>query len=158
MGILERAADLAELGRVGQREAQLFPRNRSFPEALAKIAVLIPCYNEELTIGAVVRDFRAALPGAEIFVYDNNSRDGTSAAARAAGVEPRREPLAGKGNVVRRMFADVEADVYVLVHGDATHHAPKRARDGPPPLFRATRHGRGPTPPRRRRGRLSRRP
>ncbi|MFZ2106440.1 MAG: glycosyltransferase family 2 protein [Roseiarcus sp.] len=124
MGILERAADLAELGRVGQREAQLFPRNRSFPEALTRIAVLIPCYNEELTIGAVVRDFRAALPGAEIFVYDNNSRDGTSAAARAAGVEPRREPLAGKGNVVRRMFADVEADVYVLVDGDATYHAP----------------------------------
>ena len=99
-------------------------RNRSAPEALTKIAVLIPCYNEELTIGAVVCDFRAALPGAEIFVYDNNSRDGTSAAARAAGVEPRREPLAGKGNVVRRMFADVEADIYVLVDGDATYHAP----------------------------------
>ncbi len=124
MGVVERAADLAELGRVGQREAQLFPRNRSFPEALTRIAVLIPCYNEELTIGAVVRDFRAALPDAEIFVYDNNSRDGTSAAARAAGVEPRREPLAGKGNVVRRMFADVEADIYVLVDGDATYHAP----------------------------------
>src|SRR5271154_3402795 len=124
MGIVERAADLAELGRVGQREAQLFPRNRAFPEALTRIAVLIPCYNEALTIGAVVRDFRAALPDAEIFVYDNNSRDGTSAAARAAGVEPRKEPLAGKGNVVRRMFADVEADVYVLVDGDATYHAP----------------------------------
>src|SRR5271156_5897573 len=85
MGIVERAADLAEIGRVGQREAQLFPRNRSFPEALTRIAVLIPCYNEALTIGAVVRDFRAALPDAESFVYDNNSRDGTSAAARAGG-------------------------------------------------------------------------
>src|SRR5271169_2974811 len=121
MGIVERVAGL-DRGR--QFEAQLFSPNRSSPEALTKIAVLIPCYNEELTVGAVVRDFRAALPGAEIYVYDNNSRDGTSAAARAAGVEPRREPLAGKGNVVRRMFADVEADVYVLVDGDATYHAP----------------------------------
>ena len=108
----------------GSRETQLSSPNRSSPEAPTKIAVLIPCYNEELTVGAVVRDFRAALPGAEIFVYDNNSRDGTAAAARAAGVEPRREPLAGKGNVVRRMFADVEADIYVLVDGDATYHAP----------------------------------
>jgi len=89
-----------------------------------KIAVLIPCYNEALTVGAVVRDFRAALPEAEIYVYDNNSRDGTAQAARAAGVEPRLEPLQGKGNVVRRMFADVEADVYVLVDGDATYDAP----------------------------------
>ncbi len=89
-----------------------------------KIAVLIPCYNEATTIGAVIAGFRAALPGADIFVYDNNSRDGTAAAARAAGVEPRLEPLQGKGNVVRRMFADIEADVYVLVDGDATYHAP----------------------------------
>jgi hypothetical protein len=89
-----------------------------------KIAVLIPCYNEEQTIGAVVRDFRAALPGADIFVYDNNSKDGTAAAARAVGIEPRRESQPGKGNVVRRMFADVEADIYVLVDGDATYHAP----------------------------------
>jgi glycosyltransferase involved in cell wall biosynthesis len=88
-----------------------------------KIAVLIPCHDEALTVGAVVRDFRAALPDAGIYVYDNNSRDGTAAAARAAGVEPRFEPLAGKGNVVRRMFADVEADVYLLVDGDATYHA-----------------------------------
>src|SRR6202051_1713678 len=112
MGIVEHAADLSELGRVGTREAHLFPRNRSIPEALTRIAVLIPCYNEELTIGAVVRDFRAALPDAEIFVYDNNSRDGTSAAARAAGVEPRREPLGRQGHVVRRMFADGDADIY----------------------------------------------
>ena len=89
-----------------------------------KIAVLIPCYNEATTIGTVIADFRAALPEAEIFVYDNNSRDGTAEAARAAGVKPRLEPLQGKGNVVRRMFADIEADVYLLVDGDATYHAP----------------------------------
>ncbi len=88
-----------------------------------KIAVLIPCYNEEHTIGTVVRDFRAALPGAAIYIYDNNSTDETAAAARAAGVEPRLEQLQGKGNVVRRMFADIEADIYVLVDGDATYHA-----------------------------------
>ncbi len=88
-----------------------------------RISVLIPCFNEELTIGAVVREFRAALPNAEICVYDNNSRDATTAAARKAGVEPRLELLQGKGNVVRRMFADVEADIYVLVDGDATYDA-----------------------------------
>ena len=88
-----------------------------------QVAVLIPCYNEATTIGAVVADFRAALPTAEIYVYDNNSKDGTAEAARAAGAETRREPLQGKGNVVRRMFADIEADVYVLVDGDATYHA-----------------------------------
>lgn len=89
-----------------------------------KTAVLIPCYNEATTIARVVGDFRAALPQAEIYVYDNNSRDGTARAARAAGIEPRFEPAQGKGNVVRRMFADVEADVYVLVDGDATYDAP----------------------------------
>jgi glycosyltransferase involved in cell wall biosynthesis len=89
-----------------------------------KIAVLIPCHNEAQTIARVIGEFRAALPRAEIYVYDNNSRDGTADAARAAGVAPRFEPAQGKGNVVRRMFADVEADVYVLVDGDATYHAP----------------------------------
>ncbi len=88
-----------------------------------KIAVLIPCHNEAPTIGRVVRDFRAALPRADIYVYDNNSSDRTAEAARAAGVAPRFEPSQGKGNVVRRMFADVEADVYVLVDGDATYDA-----------------------------------
>ncbi|MCB5944484.1 glycosyltransferase [Acidocella sp. KAb 2-4] len=88
-----------------------------------RIAVLIPCFNEEVAIGAVVRDFRAALPGAEIFVYDNNSRDGTAAAAAAAGAAVRREILQGKGHVVRRMFADIEADAYVLVDGDGTYDA-----------------------------------
>jgi glycosyltransferase involved in cell wall biosynthesis len=88
-----------------------------------KIAVLIPCHNEAPTIGQVVRDFRAAAPQADIYVYDNNSSDRTAEAAREAGVAPRFEPRQGKGNVVRRMFADVEADVYVLVDGDATYDA-----------------------------------
>jgi glycosyltransferase involved in cell wall biosynthesis len=89
-----------------------------------KTAVLIPCRNEATTIGQVIAAFRAALPLAEIYVYDNNSHDGTAEAARAAGVAPRFEPAPGKGNVVRRMFADIEADVYVLVDGDATYHPP----------------------------------
>ena len=89
-----------------------------------RIAVLIPCYNEELTIGLMIASFRAVLPGAEIFVYDNNSTDGTAAAARAAGVGPRLETLPGQGHVVRRMFAAVEADVYILVDGDGTYDVP----------------------------------
>src|SRR4051812_11858265 len=89
-----------------------------------KIAVLIPCYNEEAAIAAVVRDFRAALPHATIYVYDNNSKDKTVEVAAAAGAVVRREPLQGKGNVVRRMSADIEADMYVLVDGDDTYHAP----------------------------------
>lgn len=89
-----------------------------------KTAVLIPCYNEEAAIASVVRDFRAALPEAAIYVYDNNSKDRTVEVAKAAGAIVRREPLQGKGNVVRRMFADIDADVYVLVDGDDTYHAP----------------------------------
>ncbi|MEW5728728.1 MAG: glycosyltransferase family 2 protein [Pseudomonadota bacterium] len=89
-----------------------------------KVAVLVPCYNEELAVVQVVRDFRAALPDATVFVYDNNSKDRTAEVARDAGAVVRSEPLQGKGNVVRRMFADVEADVYVMVDGDATYHAP----------------------------------
>lgn len=89
-----------------------------------KIAVLIPCYNEEHSITQVVRDFRAALPDALIHVYDNNSRDRTVELARDAGAMVRHEPLQGKGNVVRRMFSDIEADIYVMVDGDATYHAP----------------------------------
>jgi glycosyltransferase involved in cell wall biosynthesis len=89
-----------------------------------RIAVLVPCYNEELAIAQVVNDFRAQLPAATIFVFDNNSSDGTVAAARAAGAEVFREPHQGKGHVVRRMFTDVEADIYVLVDGDATYDAP----------------------------------
>jgi glycosyltransferase involved in cell wall biosynthesis len=87
------------------------------------VAVLIPCHNEEAAIGNVVRDFRTALPHAMIFVYDNNSSDRTMAIARAAGAIVRSEPLQGKGNVVRRMFADIEADVFVLVDGDDTYDA-----------------------------------
>jgi len=89
-----------------------------------KTAVLIPCYNEEAAVAAVVRDFRAALPDAALYVYDNNSKDRTAEIAAAAGAVVRRETLQGKGNVVRRMFADIDADVYVMVDGDDTYHAP----------------------------------
>ena len=90
---------------------------------MSSTAVLIPCFNEEATIAKVVTDFRAALPNARIFVYDNNSSDATGDVARAAGAVVRFEPLPGKGNVVRRMFADVDADVYILVDGDDTYDA-----------------------------------
>jgi hypothetical protein len=88
-----------------------------------RIAVLIPCFNEGATIATVVRDFAAALPSARVFVYDNNSTDDTAEVARAAGAIVRREPMQGKGYVVRRMFADIDADVYVMVDGDATYEA-----------------------------------
>jgi glycosyltransferase involved in cell wall biosynthesis len=88
-----------------------------------RIAVLVPCYNEASTVARVVADFRAALPGATICVYDNRSTDGTGDIARAAGAVVRREPRPGKGAVVRRMFADVDADIYVLTDGDATYDA-----------------------------------
>ena len=88
-----------------------------------KIAVLVPCYNEEAAIATVVGDFRAALPGTVIYVYDNNSKDGTGRCAREAGAVVRNESRQGKGNVVRRMFADIEADIYVLVDGDDTYDA-----------------------------------
>jgi glycosyltransferase involved in cell wall biosynthesis len=89
----------------------------------AKIAVLIPCYNEEAAIPKVIRDFKQAVPAAAIYVFDNNSTDKTRAVALAAGAIVRNESLQGKGHVVRRMFADVEADVYVLVDGDDTYDA-----------------------------------
>ncbi|MCL6636865.1 MAG: glycosyltransferase family 2 protein [Alicyclobacillus sp.] len=88
-----------------------------------KIAVLIPCYNEELTIAKVVQDFRRELPEAEIYVYDNNSSDRTAEQAARAGAVVRREPRQGKGNVVRSMFRDVQADIYVMVDGDDTYPA-----------------------------------
>jgi glycosyltransferase involved in cell wall biosynthesis len=87
------------------------------------VAVLVPCYNEEGAIAKVVADFRAALPDAALYVYDNNSTDGTVAAAEKAGAAVRHETYQGKGHVVRRMFNDVEADVYLLVDGDATYDA-----------------------------------
>ncbi|MET4260217.1 glycosyltransferase involved in cell wall biosynthesis [Bradyrhizobium sp. S3.12.5] len=92
--------------------------------AQSRIAVLVPCYNEEAAVATVVADFRKALPAAEIYVYDNNSRDRTAAVAHEAGAIVRSERRQGKGHVVRRMFADVEADIYVLVDGDATYDAP----------------------------------
>jgi glycosyltransferase involved in cell wall biosynthesis len=91
--------------------------------AAPRIAVLIPCYNEEVAIPRVVQAFRTALPGAAIYVYDNNSKDRTVEVARAAGAVVRTEMLQGKGHVVRRMFADIEADIYVLVDGDDTYEA-----------------------------------
>lgn len=87
------------------------------------IAVLIPCLNESASIAKVIADFRSSLPEAQIFVYDNGSTDETMSRARAAGAVVRREAMRGKGNVVRRMFADVEADVFVLVDGDDTYDA-----------------------------------
>ncbi len=90
---------------------------------MARVAVLVPCYNEEVAIGQVVREFRSALPDAVVYVYDNNSQDRTIAVAREAGAVVRSERLQGKGNVIRRMFADIEADAYVLVDGDATYDA-----------------------------------
>ncbi|MDB5177135.1 MAG: glycosyl transferase [Candidatus Saccharibacteria bacterium] len=88
-----------------------------------QVAVIVPCYNEAQTIKKVVKDFKKALPGATIFVFDNNSSDETSRVAREAGAEVRFVALPGKGNVVRRMFADVDADVYLMVDGDATYDA-----------------------------------
>jgi glycosyltransferase involved in cell wall biosynthesis len=88
-----------------------------------RVAVIVPCYNEAVAIPKVIADLRAALPEARIYVFDNNSKDGTAAVARAAGAEVRRENLQGKGHVVRRAFADVEADIYVLVDGDDTYDA-----------------------------------
>jgi len=93
-----------------------------------RVAVLVPCFNEEAAVATVVTDFRKALPAAAIYVYDNNSKDRTIEVARAAGAEVRSERRQGKGNVVRRMFADIDADIYVLVDGDATYDAPSAPR------------------------------
>lgn len=89
---------------------------------IERIAVVIPCHNEEIGIARVTEDFRRVLPSAEIYVYDNASTDRTAEVARAAGAIARHEPRKGKGNVVRRMFADVDADIYVMVDGDATYN------------------------------------
>jgi glycosyltransferase involved in cell wall biosynthesis len=88
-----------------------------------RLAVVLPCFNEEAAVTQVISDFRNALPGAEIYVFDNNSSDKTAQTARNAGAIVRRVNLPGKGNVVRRMFADVDADIYVMADGDATYHA-----------------------------------
>ena len=122
------------------------PATRADDKASApSVAVIVPCYNEEAAIKTVVRDFRKALPDATIYVYDNASTDRTVAVARSAGAVVVREPLRGKGNVVRRMFADVDADVYVLVDGDDTYDASvapklvKRLVDGQLDMVNASR-------------------
>lgn len=89
-----------------------------------KVALVVPCFNEEVAIGTVIRDFRQAMPSLDIYVFDNASTDRTAEVASAAGAKVVHVPLRGKGNVVRRMFADVDADIYVMVDGDATYHAP----------------------------------
>lgn len=88
-----------------------------------KVAVLIPCYNEELTIKKVIEDFRKELPDADIYVYDNNSTDNTNQIAREAGAIVKKEPRQGKGHVVRQMFFDIDADYYLMVDGDDTYPA-----------------------------------
>jgi hypothetical protein len=123
----------------------------SFPEPAAmrqlRIAVLIPCYNESLTIGEVV-PASAALPTARIYVYDNNSRDDTAMRAMLAGATVFRERRQGKGNVVRRMFADIEADIYLMADGDGTYAPEDAERPDQHADHRARRHG-GRHPPRR---------
>lgn len=96
--------------------------------AALRVAVLVPCFNEEAAVATVVADFKKALPAADIYVYDNNSSDRTVEVARAAGAEVRSERRQGKGHVVRRMFADIDADIYLLVDGDATYDAPSAPR------------------------------
>jgi glycosyltransferase involved in cell wall biosynthesis len=88
-----------------------------------RIAVIVPCYNEALTIGNIVRDFNTCLPQAAVYVFDNNSSDATIEVAKQAGAIVRSVPLQGKGNVIRRMFADVDADIYIMVDGDDTYDA-----------------------------------
>src|SRR3954464_5229984 len=96
--------------------------------AALRVAVLVPCFNEEAAVATVVADFKKALRAADIYVYDNNSKDRTVEVARAAGAEVRSERRQGKGHVVRRMFADIDADIYVLVDGDATYAAASAPR------------------------------
>jgi len=116
--LVRRGADGDRLLEPARRSEEHSPA-----EGAGRIAVLIPCFNEAATIATVVRSFKAAVPAADIYVYDNNSTDQTISLSEAAGATVRREPLQGKGNVVRRMFADVEADVYVMVDGDSTYDA-----------------------------------
>ena len=97
------------------------PRRPGFSVSGLRIAVLLPCYNEEAAIAQTVGGFRGALPEAQVYVYDNNSSDRTREVAAEAGAIVRTERMQGKGNVVRRMFADIEADIYVMADGDATY-------------------------------------
>src|SRR5688572_15227332 len=105
------------------RPQEPFVEARPIAAVAPRIAVLLPCYNEEAAIAQTVIRFKAALPDAEIYVYDNNSTDRTCQVAEAAGAIVRAERMQGKGHVVRRMFADVEADIYVMADGDATYDA-----------------------------------
>jgi hypothetical protein len=120
------SGDLASLAKALDR----FTREEHPASAATtpRIAVLVPCYNEEAAVGKVVADFRSSLPSAQIYVYDNNSSDRTVDVAREAGAQVRRERRQGKGHVVKRMFADIDADIYVLVDGDATYDAPSARR------------------------------
>ncbi|NDE90235.1 MAG: glycosyltransferase [Alphaproteobacteria bacterium] len=119
--------------------------NPNIAASVPSIAVIIPCYNEEATIANVVRDFASVLPGAQLYVYDNNSSDKSVENARNAGATVRKEKSQGKGNVVRRAFADVDADIYVLVDGDDTYDAASAPRliaqllDGPCDMINAAR-------------------
>src|SRR6185437_339669 len=115
----------------GMAEALAQFAQREFPQAEPaemRVAVLVPCFNEEAAVATVVADFRDSLPAAKVFVYDNNSSDRTAEVARAAGAEVRSERRQGKGHVVRRMFSDIDADIYVLVDGDATYDAKSAPR------------------------------
>src|SRR3954468_9748060 len=118
-----------DLAGMAEALAQFAKEQRPHAEpAQPRVAVLVPCFNEEAAVATVVADFRQALPAAEIYVYDNNSSDGTVAIAREAGATVRSERRQGKGHVVRRMFADIDADIYVLVDGDATYDAASAPR------------------------------
>jgi glycosyltransferase involved in cell wall biosynthesis len=102
----------------------LHPAGKTVPQPFdPRIAVIVPCYNEALTIAGLVRDFRSRLPHAQVYVFDNNSTDDTARIARDAGAIVRTVTMQGKGSVVRRMFADVEADAYLMVDGDSTYDA-----------------------------------
>jgi glycosyltransferase involved in cell wall biosynthesis len=102
----------------------LHPAGKTVPQPFdPRIAVIVPCYNEALTIAGLVRDFRSCLPHAQVYVFDNNSTDDTARIAREAGAIVRTVTMQGKGSVVRRMFADVEADAYLMVDGDSTYDA-----------------------------------
>lgn len=121
------------------------PEIKSPEHFIPTIAVIIPCYNEEATISNVVRDFVTVLPGSHVYVYDNNSTDKTVENAKKAGALVRHEKQQGKGNVVRRAFADVDADIYVLVDGDDTYDARSAPRlvaqllNGPYDMINASR-------------------
>ena len=118
-----------DLAGMAEALAQFAQRGFPQPEPVQpRVAVLVPCFNEEAAVATVIADFRKALPAAEIFVYDNNSSDRTVAVARDAGAQVRSERRQGKGHVVRRMFADIDADIYVLVDGDATYDAASAPR------------------------------